>query len=270
MIHFANVKLFCKVGIFSGIIFLISFTSNAQLLIGPKIGGQISWISLEDKSLKEDFDILPLPGYHGGFSIAFQVQKRFYLETSFLYSRKGKKIEGKIDPLLNYKSVNHHFDMPIIYRMDFKAQLGKSKAFKWYFGVGPNISYWWKGSGELETTELVEMGISPRDFDVDFNGDTNDEDESKLIITEPNRIQLGINFASGLVLEPPGGNFIVVEFRFELGHSYQSKEEFGRFPGLVEFADPARSRNMGLRLSVSYLFDTKISERKKGKSTIKN
>lgn len=270
MIRTANRKSCLQIFICCALFFFVSGNSGAQLLIGPKAGAQLSWINLADEDLKENLNIEPLRGYHAGFALAFQVQKRFYLETSFLYSRKGKIIEGVLDPLLKYESVTHHIDMPVIYRMDFKGQLGKGKEFKWYVGVGPNVSYWLGGEGTLVSTELrAEQGISELEVDVVFDGDVNDDDPSKLAVVDPNRIQLGINFASGVAFEPPGGNFIVLEFRFELGHSYQAKEEFARFPNLLEFADPVRSRNAGLRVSLSYMFDTKVAERKKGKSTIK-
>ncbi|ELR72548.1 hypothetical protein C900_01222 [Fulvivirga imtechensis AK7] len=271
MMRFANKNSIWKIIIFSGLFFLATVQSEAQLLIGPRIGGQVSWITLDDKDLKDEYEyeIEPLIGYHGGFTVAFQVQKRFYLETNLLYSRKGKVIKGTGDQLLKLRSINHFVELPIIYRMDFKAKIGGSREFKWFVGVGPNISYWWRGNGILESDDLAENGIMELEYDVQFGGNYLEEELGTLVVTEPNRLQLGINFATGVMLEPLTGHLIVIDLRFELGHSFQSKNDFAHFAEDMQFSEPVRSRNMALRLGVSYLFDTKVSERKKGKSNIK-
>ena len=99
---------------------------QAQLLIGPRIGGQMSWVSYEDDEVSGLYDVDPLYGWFGGMTVAFRVRDRFFLQTDFIYSRKGKEIKGigdagLSDPDLKYVSINHHFDIPIIYRMDFKG-----------------------------------------------------------------------------------------------------------------------------------------------------
>ncbi|UII31305.1 PorT family protein [Fulvivirga ulvae] len=239
-------------------------------MIGPRIGGQMSWVSYEDSQIKEYYDIEPLYGYFGGFTVAFRVRERFFLQTDFIYSRKGKLITGtddasKSDPELEYRSIAHHFDIPIVYRMDFKGQFGDNLAFKYFVGLGPNISYWWKGNGTLRSGELIENHIDELEYDVKF-GSSSDDDQGVLVVQDANRVQLGINFATGLVLEPAGGGVYILDVRFELGHSYLYKESPAQFTEAT-FTDPAKGRNMGFRLGVAYLLDTKVSQRKKGKST---
>lgn len=241
--------------------------SRAQLLIGPRAGAQISWVSFDDQDYKDLYDVKFLPGYVAGFTLAFEVKERFYLQTDFVYSRKGKILEGNVDPQLTYRSINHYIELPIVYRMDFKGSLGKNQVYKWFVGLGPHVSYWWKGNGTMKSSELSENRIQELEFKVKFNKNLEEAAFDELVVPKANRVQLGINFATGVVFEPAGGSIIVVDLRFMLGHSYQSKEDLAHFPDLVEFADPVRSRNMALRLGVSYLFDTKISQRKKGKST---
>jgi hypothetical protein len=59
-----------------------------------------------------------------------------------------------------------------------------------------------------------------------------------------------------------------VLMRYELGHSFLSRTTDGTFIPTY-YKDVLRSRNKGLRLSVSYLIDLRTEDRKKGKSTIK-
>jgi hypothetical protein len=88
-------------------------------------------------------------------------------------------------------------------------------------------------------------------------------------VKDPNRMQLGLNIAAGFVFEPMGYQKFMVLFRYELGHSFLSRTTDGVLVPVI-YQEPMRVRNHGLRISLSYLIDTKVSERKKGKSTIKH
>lgn len=249
--------------------FSIIKTANGQLLVGPKLGGQVSWVNLNDDTNLDDFmESKPTLGYNGGFMVAFKVGKRYYLQTEYIYSRKGKKFEGITDPSLEFNQVQHHFDLPILYRVDFKSSLFNLPSFKYYLGIGPNISYWWRSNGELKAAELFEDEIPALEYDVSFNEEDRGAPD-KLYVPKANRIQLGVNFAAGMLLEPQSGNTFLFEVRYELGHSNLAQEDFARFAEVVEFVDPLRVRNNGFRLSFAYLIDTKISESKKGKSNFK-
>lgn len=268
----ANKHYLCSLVCFLGALLLFNLDSKAQILIGPRIGGQMSWVSFDDDEITDIYDVEPLYGYMGGFTVAFRVRDRFFLQTDFIYSRKGKIMKGVddaslSDPTLEYKSIAHHFDIPIIYRMDFKGNFGENLAFKYFVGLGPNVSYWWKGNGTLKSGDLIENHIQELEYDVKFGGNALDEELGVMVVNDANRVQLGINFATGIVLEPAGGSIYVIDFRFELGHSYLYKDEPARLAEVVEFTDPVKARNMGFRLGFAYLFDTKVSQRKKGKTT---
>lgn len=242
-------------------------TAYAQLLIGPKLGAQLSWVNFEDDV--EFVNSQPVIGYNGGFMLAFKVGERYFLQSEFIYSRKGKKYEGETDPLLDYQVVQHHFDLPIIYRVDFKGSLGQGKAFRYYAGIGPNISYWWGANGTIRSSELEEEGIFEVDFDFVFD-DVDNPSIEELVVEDANRVMLGVNFAVGVVLEPQPGQSLIIDLRYEMGHSFFSDDQQPvRFQQLLDFADPLRARNNGIRLGVAYVFDTKIAERKKGKTTRK-
>jgi hypothetical protein len=131
--------------------------ASAQLLIGPTLGPQLSWSTFDDKDYKQIYKSKPVFGFHAGINVSFRVRKRFFLHTALIYSTKGKVIEGKnvtapevsaehlrtlIDPQLKNKVTYRYIELPILYTYEIKMHTKKNKEFKWYFGAGPNISYW--------------------------------------------------------------------------------------------------------------------------------
>ena len=259
---------------------VIFFYSEAfgQIYIGPKIGGQLSYTIFDDSDFNEVIDQSPLIGFNAGLVFAFEIKKRFYLQTEFLYSRKGKKYESEFDGLFEYVSFNHHIDVPILFKTDFKTSFGKGKVLRWYGNIGPNISYWMGGGGRLFNSEIEEFGFeSPIDlklkFDIpdDFDAAPN---ENVMVLNDANRFQLGLNIGGGTIYETPGGRWIMIDFRFEIGHTFIGSESGNRVfvenvGELIEFDDNLKSRNAGLRVSFAYLFNSKLDERLKGKSSSK-
>ncbi|MEQ8475820.1 outer membrane beta-barrel protein [Fulvivirga sp.] len=240
--------------------------SYSQLLVGARVGGGVSWVKHETDLNKDEFTSKPVLAYNVGLATAIKVRNRFFLQTDILYARKGKYIEGVDDPNLENKASYHYLSVPIIYRVDFKGAISDLD-FKWYVGAGPIINYWMSGKGTLKSSELDENDIDVLDYGLEFNYDP-DLPEDMLYIVEPNRFQFGLLFSAGTVFEPLPNNYIVVEARLELGHSYLADGQ-GEFPDVLGYVDDLRVRSKSLQLSVSYLFDTQISKRKKGKSNYK-
>ena len=242
---------------------------EAQILIGPAIGGQISWVNLEQKEHKSFYRVKPSWGFHAGLGLSFRVRKRFFLTSSFLYSTKGKVVEGIADKLLRHEVVYKFIDVPIIYSVDFKGKIGANNEFKYFLGIGPNLSYWLGGKGTLYNTDFHENQFPEMEFTTAFGKDENEIDENEMGVKDPNRMQLGLNLAAGVVLEPvPFQKFMFV-IRYEFGHSYFSTEGDGHFQNTT-YQDDLRSRSQGFRFSLFYMVDIRTEERKKGKSTIRH
>jgi hypothetical protein len=243
--------------------------ATAQVLIGPVAGGQYSWTTFDDKDFKDIYKVKPVAGFHAGVGLSFLVRKRFFLHSAFLYSTKGKIIEGKEDKLLRNKVRYRFIDMPILYTVDFKAKFANNKQFKYYLGLGPNISYWLGGKGELYTTDLSELGeVEPRKYTIAFDKSPEEISDNEMSIQDPNRIQLGLNIGGGFEFEPAGSSKVMFTVRYEFGHSFFSKTTDGVFQDTY-YNDILRSRSQGLRISLSYLFDLRVEDRKRGKSTIR-
>lgn len=251
------------------ILFVLILTADAQILIGPVAGGQYSWTTFDDKDFKDIYKVKPVPGFHAGVGVSFLVRKRFFLHTAFVYSSKGKIIEGKEDKLLRNEVRYRFIELPILYTVDFKAKFGENKEFKYYVGLGPNISYWLGGKGELFTTDLSELGeVEPRKYTIAFGKSPEETNDNEMSVHDPNRIQLGLNIGGGFEFEPVGSNKIMFTVRYEFGHSFFSKTTDGVFQDTY-YNDILRSRNQGFRVTLSYLFDLRVEDRKRGKSTIR-
>jgi len=255
---------------FSGITFLflmtVSYAASSQILVGPVAGANYSWTSFGDKDLKSAYRVSPVFGFHAGAKISFKVQKRFFLHTSLLYSSKGRILDGKLDTKLRNSERYSYIEMPISYTVDFKGKIGHSKEFKYFLGIGPNISYWLNARGTLYNSDLEEANLGELSYKAVFKKSPENQRSDEMIVQEPNRFQLGLNFVAGVVLEPAPRQRVMFSVRYELGHSYLAKTN-GMFKDTY-FQDPLQSRNQGFRVSLAYLYDLKTEERKKGKSTI--
>jgi hypothetical protein len=248
----------------------VTKVSFAQVLIGPTLGVNYSWIKFADKDNRDTFKVAPVAGFHAGAMLSFRVQKRFFLNTSLLYSTKGKRIEGKADKDLVNQAIYKFIEMPISYTAEFKSTIAQNKVFKWYLGIGPNVSYWLGGKGTFYNNDLHENEISKRSYKVTFHKTTPVDNLPKheMNVENANRWQFGLNLSAGVAFEPwEGYRKFVLTFRYEMGHTNFSKTSRGRFANTVSYQDELRARNQGLRISIAYLIDLKTEQRKKGKST---
>jgi hypothetical protein len=252
-----------KSAIIAIVIFLV-FSSKlltAQILIGPKAGARVSWLNYESFA-EEDFERKPFFGYSAGVTTAFKVKKRFLLQLDIMYSQAGKKLDGTNGPQFRNYAKYHYLNTPIVYKLDFKEALG-DRTFKWYVGAGPNVNFWLGGKGELESVELREDNIEQLNYNIIFDSMPANAEFGGLYYEEVNRLQVGLIVSTGLVLEPSPGQSLMIDFRYEWGHSYMAKED-GRFSNIVAYQDNLRARNQAFQLSVAYVFDI-INKGKKEK-----
>ena len=231
--------------------------------------------SYDNKEYKNDYSVHPTLGWHAGGSLAFRIHKTFFLQTSVLYNQKKKVMDGETDELFSHKVKYQYIDSPILFTKEVKAKLGRDKYYKWYLGVGPNISYWLGGKGVLKNSDLNENAVNPPNYDLPYHiifyKTPEEVVQGEMNVEKPNRFQLGLNFSAGLIFEPVDLNKFMITARYQLGHSFMSEKSSGDFglPGQLNYEDDLRIRNHTLALSIYYFIDLKTSERKRGKSTIR-
>lgn len=264
--------------VFLGLFLLVGFTTgaNAQILIGPKAGVQFGWISFEnegedigDKGDKEFLKSSPALGIHAGATAIFKVKDRFFLDAELLYVLRQQVIKGRLDSQLKNTMNTHMIELPITFRMNFDGRMWNLK-YQYFAGAGPNVSYWLFSTGKFQSSELDETDRPPLKYRTSFKAYQDGDRSDRLYIEDPNRLQLGVNAVVGIMFNPSGGNSFKLDFRFDYGHSYFAKTDYGIFPGLIDYAEPLRVRYSSLKVGMTYVFDTKVAERKKGKSTIKD
>ncbi|HEY9048563.1 MAG TPA: outer membrane beta-barrel protein [Ohtaekwangia sp.] len=252
------------------ILIFLTYCSYSQVLVGPVAGVNYSWTSFGDKDLKSKYHVTPVFGYHVGGHLAFKVRKRFFLHSSLIYSTKGKNMtgdEGGLVLKLKYK----YIELPLVYTAYFKGTIG-TKQFKYSLGIGPNVSYWLGGKGTFENNDTEEFhngNSSVIPVKIKFGKDPADAQENEMVVQRPNRVQLGLNFTAGFLFEPARYREMIVTLRYELGHTYLSSQSNGVFsPTFPSYSETQKIRNQGFRVSIAYLIDLKVEERKRGKSTI--
>lgn len=237
----------------------------------------MSFLSFDNKDNKDLYSVGPSFGFHAGASLSFKVRNNFFLQTSILYSQKGKRLDGKEDETFKQVAKYQYIDMPILFTKEVKLKLGKDKFYKVHLGVGPQISYWLGGKGVLSNSDLNENGINPPAYDlpyrVTFGGamDPAEIPDDEMNIEVPNRVQLGINLSAGFVFEPDRFNRFMVSAQYSLGHSFLSQESEGNFGlnGILYYKDDLHTRFHTASLSVFYFIDLQTETKNKGKSTIK-
>lgn len=246
---------------------------SAQVMqYGIKGGAQLSWMRSDDKAFRELVKIKPRPGYNVGFVASFKVKDRFFLHSEYLYSTKGKVNRGRIDKVLEDRVTYNFIEVPLLYNIHFKGSLGSARQFKWYAGAGPLFSYWLGGKGWINSDEFAENNFPPFDYKIRFGERGEDIGETNAIyMHDVKRLQVGVNFGGGILLEPANSGKVMVDLRFELGHSWMGTPTSADYVLPVTYDDNLKARNMGLRFSVMYLFERNLDKkvRNKGKSNLK-
>lgn len=257
------------------LVFGLSLKPAAQVLIGPVVGGQLSWVTFTEKENRTLYGSRPAPTFHAGASVSFRMAKQVFLQTSVLYAQKSKKLNGRLDPLFSNKAKMNFIDLPISFTKEVKMRFGKLRYYNLYFGAGPTVSYWLGGKGRLTAGDLNENTINPPNYDlpykITFNDNPGEIPFGTLNLVNANRLQLGLNFTAGIVFEPMRAQKVMFTVRYEAGHSYFAPDTDGDYglEGTLFYQDDMQSRPQSAGFSLFYFIDLKTEDRNRGKSTSK-
>jgi hypothetical protein len=262
------------------LIVIYSFTqcdAFSQLInLGVKAGYQFSWVRSDDLDFRANTKISPVSGFNAGLVTSFKIKERYFLHTEYLFSTKGKRIteyvtpRGNIDPLLDDKVTYYYIDVPVLYNIQFKSKV-ENKYFKWHAGIGPLFSFWLGGKGTIVSQELIENEFDKIDYKIKF-GHRQTTDVTTVYIDEARRLQLGLTFGGGIMLEPPNNRSkFMFDLRFEMGGTWLGDADSADYLAPSDYDDNVKARNMGLRFSIMYLYQADVSKKglNKGKSTKK-
>jgi hypothetical protein len=238
---------------------------------GIKGGFNLSWTRSDDADYRKAYDTYPVPGFSAGMVFSFPLMKRYSLQTELLYATKGRVVKG--DLALRDEVTYQYIEVPVMYQMHFKGTFGsKSRQFKWYAGVGPNFSYWLGGKGTITHFEITDHDVPEIPYTLRFGERTQEEtgESGFVYVRDARRIQVGMNFGAGLWVEPMTHRKIMVDLRFELGHSWLAGAQSADYVFPQSYSKNLQARNLGLRLSLVYLLQTNLDKkvRNKGKSDV--
>jgi hypothetical protein len=253
--------------------FLSAIPAFPQILsAGLKGGFNFSWTRSDDSDFRKAYHVHPVPGFNAGAVFSFQLKKRYYLHTELLYSTKGRVVTG--DLALRDEVTYRYIDIPVIYQIHFKGKLGSksTRQYNWFAGIGPNFSYWLGGKGTVTHFEITDHDVPEIPYALRFGTRPPEEEgESGLVyITDARRVQVGVNIDAGVWVEPMPNRKIMVDLRFELGHSWLADAQSADYVFPQTYSRNLQSRNLGLRLSVIYLVQSNLDKkvRNKGKSDV--
>ncbi len=255
------------------VLLLCSTTQGQVIWTGLKAGYNLSWVRYDNRDFRNQVDVSPMSGFNAGAAFSFRMKDRYFLHTEVLFSTRGRVVEGP--DLLHDEVVYSHIEVPLIYNVHFNGRLKLlgQRYFKWYAGLGPNFSYWLGGRGRISHIEITDFEQDFLYYKLQF-GDRPDEARAmtdKVYLKNVNRLQLGVNFGGGLILEPRNGHKFLIDLRFELGHSWIGTSSSTDFLVPASYVEDLRARHLGGRLSVMYMIEYNLDKRvrNKGKSTIK-
>ena len=212
-------------------------------------------VQFEKESFKDQFETNYKIGGNIGAAVTFPVMDPFSLHTELLFTAKGKSVKIPWESLKN-TSQYYYVEMPIMMRM----VIWPEKSL--FLGIGPNLSYWLGGSGKIDDLES-SAGNNP--YKVRFGESEHPED---LQVTEPTRLQLGLLFGLGKMFELEGDRRLLVEARYEMGHSFLGTEQ-GAYLESIRFSDNLESKHQLLSLNLGYFWVLHKKSKRKRSSTYK-
>jgi hypothetical protein len=256
------------ISVLIAVLYLFNISNiKAQIFIGAKAGARTSWLEYDDFAA-EDYEKSLFFGFSAGLTGAIKVQKRFMLQLDIMYAQNGKKVSGITDPSLQNDAKYHYLNTPIVYKLDFNGSIA-DRPFQWHVGAGPNVNFWLGGKGLLKSVELEEESIDELEYKIIFDAVPANPEFGGLYYNDFNRVQVGLIVATGLVLEPLPGQLLMIDFRYEWGHSYIAREK-GRFTNVSAYRDDLTARNQAIQISVAYAFDIINKGKKEKKIYYKN
>jgi len=239
------------------VLLVSSVNAYGQIDLGPKFGLQVFKPIFIFDDANEFWENDWRTGFNFGGVLTTDVGESFGLTTEIYYSRKGKKTIIKENQWEN-KSVYHFIEVPVLIQYKFEETTYNGIPMRWYINMGPYFSYWLGGKGKLQ-------GGAELDYKVEFDGQS--EEFAVMNISDPNRLQLGLNLGGGVIITSMKQK-VVLDLRIYFAHTTLGKENSTELP-VLGFSDNLEANYRLVSLSVAYLFHFDYAGTKKGKSTLK-
>ena len=248
------------------VLFLFTLASIAgkaqQLRLGPTLGTQLSRPYYDNPGFYNQFDPQYSLGFKAGGVLNVKASDYFALHTEVLYSRVNKHILGDEGFTVSREQFNY-LSVPLLLRGT--VPIGGIEV---YVNAGPSINYWLGGHTFLRHNELEEREIFELNHRIGFGKQSEDEyADGTIHVTKPNRIQLGLDAGTGVVI-PMGDTYLMVDIRYHWGHTNMAKSDT-EYIDLFLYDDDLSFANQSFSVSCAYLFELDLIKlTRKGKSKV--
>lgn len=252
-----NIKYFLILILSGGALVTLPVCLQGQIRVGPKLGFQGGRAVFADEDYRQEFTSGFMPGPQAGVVLNYRVNSFYSLHTEMFFSQKGKKSTSiaEDEPEIKNRAVYDYIDLPMLLRLSKHKNFKKYK-LEYYINAGPAFNYWLGGRGTLHNTELYEYYDSNEaNYKIQFNEPVEQYGDN-LYVTDPNRLQMSLDFGGGVIFDLGTGQSIMVDVRnsFGIGKTYMGKRDSGDF-GLFSYNDNFEAVNHVMGISVAYLFD---------------
>jgi hypothetical protein len=230
-----------------------AFLVNHPLFLGEKLDEQNE--ENGENPIEQTFNF----GYSGGGMMSYRVTDRYWFQTELLYTYKTKKLTGGVRDLFEFTGDYHFVELPVMCRVNYKMN-----GWGWYFNIGGRLSYWLKGSGTFYNFEISDAGVKEaQTYSISFGEKTSNWNPNNTIyVTNPNRLQFGLDFGFGFDFYIAPKRALNLDFRCTYGQSWMANNS-PIFFGLFEYSEELRHSIGMAAVSIAYVFDYDPMEKKK-------
>lgn len=238
-------------------VFTLVSVAEAQMAVGVKGGVMVGrpGFSRAYKSIYlEEYNVGFAPGMTIGAVADIKVGSIFSLQNELNYSLKGVKIKRGGSEFVENTMMLHYLDYPIL----LKTRLNKGRQ-KYYVTFGPTISYWLGGNMNISANELDEWGFDNIKLGITYDPDKALE-ENSIYVPDANRFQFGLSIGGGIENELHNGQRFIVDFRYDIGHTFLSRQREVD-TSLITYQANMETNNHMFSVSVIYVYDLKTLRR---------
>jgi len=246
---------------------LISHQSaKAQVLFGPKLGMQTSWIRYAQLYDGADYTegMLFSPQIGGIYSFRLIKGVSFYSELYYAQRAKRERTTDIVTLMRSHTARYHFLELPLMLRVE-RPLSKRKRAPRAYINAGPHVGFWLAGSGKLESLETVGTTNTVRtEYSIIFSGER--QGENTLFAEDANRLHFGLNAGAGLVIPMnKKGNLLQVDFRYTYGSTFMGSD-LDLDIGSTDVEENYSFGHSFVSVSAAYAFYMDIWGLRKGKS----
>ena len=226
--------------------FSASLAYSQEFRIGPAAAGHFYTTHMAEPEDADVFDTRFKIGYSGGAALSIPFKGGFGIQTEAYFTRQGRKTFDN-ETLFTNTSTYDFVEMPILLRRTFEFYWLEGIPTTWYFNFGPNVRYWLRGKGHVDTRDNIRV---PYTVVFDKVQDGNFEN---MYLNDVNRWMLGLSAGVGFSIDVTRGQTVFTELRYTHGHTYFGDKESASL-NVLEFKDNLKSNYRIFSLAVSYQF----------------